>query len=370
MSASVPEEELRAAAARFRLPGPAAGIEPLGRGNIHATFLVSCGPGAGPRRFVLQRINREAFPEPELMMRALARVSEHLAARIPDPRRRLSLLPAEDGAPCWRDGRGEYWRAFVHIDGSVTRQRVDGPEAAREAARAFGAFLRVLRELPAEDFPVRAHFHDTPRRFLRLERAAAADPLGRAREAGPTLAAALKRKALAGTLAELFASGELPERIVHNDTKIDNVLFDAATGEALCVIDLDTLMPGLALYDFGDLARSAAPDAPEDDPDPARVALRPAVYEALARGFVEGAGELLTPAEKRHLARAPAVIAFELGSRFLTDFLEGDRYFRTERPAQNLERARVQLRLAALFAAEEPRMARFIAGLRAPRPAP
>jgi Ser/Thr protein kinase RdoA (MazF antagonist) len=227
---------------------------------------------------------------------------------------------------------------------------------AYEAARAFGTFQYLVSDL--EGGPLRETlpgFHDTPRRLAALEAAAKADRAGRAAEAAAELSQARSQAACAG----LLVSAGLPVRVTHNDTKINNVLFDAESGRGLCVIDLDTVMPGLMPFDFGDLVRTAVSPAAEDEPDLARVGVRLDVFEAIAQGWREGAGDALTDAEKALLPASGRVIAYELGLRFLTDYLDGDRYFKTRRPAHNLHRARVQLRLAAELAAREADLAYF-----------
>jgi Ser/Thr protein kinase RdoA (MazF antagonist) len=273
----------------------------------------------------------------------------------PEPERRgLRLVATRDGAAAHVDPHGETWRLVEWIERTRSVERAASAAEAHETARAFGAFLRQLQDLPGE----RLHetipgFHDTPARLATFERLLAEDRLGRAASVRPEIAALLDRRSLAGALAGRVAEGELAERPAHNDAKIANVLFDAASGEALCVVDLDTVMPGLSLHDFGDLVRSAVSDSDEDERDLAKVAVRRPVYEALARGFVEGAGAALAAAERALLVTGAEVIVYEQALRFLGDHLDGDRYYRISRPGQNLDRTRAQLALLASLEANE-----------------
>jgi Ser/Thr protein kinase RdoA (MazF antagonist) len=351
-----------AAARAFALPAPPARAAPLVRGRIHDSYVVTCDAPSGARRFVLQRINERVFAEPAALMENVARVTGHVyrmlaAAGAPDPHRRtLTLVPAHDGRPTARDDAGGWWRAYAFIEDSVPFRAPADVRQAREAARAFGEFQRLLADLPGPRLhETIADFHATPRRVEALEDAVRADPHGRASGIRDELAHVHRLRGLADALLSLHRAGELPERITHNDTKLDNVLFDARSGAALCVVDLDTVMPGLAAYDFGDLVRSCA--APrEDAADAANPRIDLALYEALLRGYLEGTGGLLTPAERDVLPVACQVIAFELGVRFLTDHVLGDVYFRTTRPGQNLTRARLQLALVDAFARERRAM--------------
>ena len=245
----------------------------------------------------------------------------------------------------------------IEREGASKRYRLTAPWQAAEAARAFGEFQRLLLDLPGarlrETIP---GFHDTRRRFEDFRRAITNDSRRRAAEARSEIAFALTREALAGVLLDLHARGEIPERITHNDTKLNNVMLDDATHEAVCVIDLDTVMPGLALYDFGDMVRSATNAAAEDERDLAKVAMRMPIYEALVSGYLAAAGGFLNAAERAHLAFAGKLVTFEIGLRFLTDFLEGDVYFKTHRPGHNLDRARNQFALVRSIEAQESAM--------------
>ena len=328
------------AAARFATDGPVRAVRPHSGGHIHASFIVE----TPTRRWLLQRLNTSVFPRPDLVMANVAAVTAHLAAR---GERTLTFVPARDGAPLAFDDDGTPWRMFEFIEGAVTRETARDEHDAASAAHAFGRFLRALADYAGpplhETIP---GFHDTAARVAALDRAIAADAAGRAAGARAAVdAIARHRDALTGAFARARALGDARLRIAHLDAKIANVLFDARSGDALCVVDLDTVMPGLSLHDFGDLVRSMVSPAAEDEPDPARVHADPARYAAILRGYLHGAGPVLGAAERARLPEGAEAMVFEQAVRFLTDHLEGDRYYRTARPGHNLERARAQLAL-------------------------
>jgi hypothetical protein len=345
-------EDAVAVAFRFALPGPLASLEPHTSGLINHSWLATCSAPGGPRRFFLQQINRHVFHHPDEVMENMVRVTRHVAARLAGEgigdveRRVLSLVPTLDGATHHVDRHGETWRLVPWVEGTRSTERAASAAEARETARAFGGFLAHLADLPGPPLhETILAFHDTPGRLATFERAVAADRVGRAAQCRVEIEALLDRRALASALTGPASRGEIPVRATHNDAKIANVLFDTATGEGLCVVDLDTVMPGVAPYDFGDLARSTVSDSEEDDPDLSHVRVRIPVFEALARGFVEGAGDALSPAERGLLVTGAEVIVYEQAIRFLGDHLDGDRYYRTTRPGHNLDRARNQIRL-------------------------
>jgi Ser/Thr protein kinase RdoA (MazF antagonist) len=341
-----------------------ADAAPLGRGHIHDSFLVHLGSGA---RIVLQRLNDRVFPDPVAVMQNVARVTEHLRARLiergdPEPDRHcLRLLPTRDGATHHTDEEGLVWRAYPFIERSRSLAAAEVPEQAQEAARAFGAFVRDLADLPPDSLhETIPRFHHLDSRLAALEDAAARDPLRRASAVGAELAAA--RAAHARIVDQLGAMPPLPRRVVHNDCKLDNVLFDADRDVALCVVDLDTVMPGNVLCDFGDLARTACSRAVEDERDLARVTFELDRFAALVRGYRRGAGSMLEPVEIAALPLAGPLLTLETGVRFLTDHLEGDTYFRVAREAHNLDRARVQLALLERMHAARDGMRRAVEG--------
>jgi aminoglycoside phosphotransferase (APT) family kinase protein len=363
-------DDAAAVLARFAVPGRLLSLEPHMSGLINHSWLARCDAPGGPHRYLLQQINRHVFHRPDEVMENMDRVTRHVASQlvragVPDAGRRvLSLVPTLDGASHHVDGAGETWRLVPWVEGTRSTERATTEGEARETARAFGRFLAQLQDLPGPPLhETIAGFHDTPARLAAFERAVAADRVSRAAGCRGETEALLDRRALASALALPAARGEIPVRPAHNDAKIANVLFDEATGEALCVVDLDTVMPGLSLHDFGDLARSAVSDSDEDERDLARVSVRVPVFAALAHGFVEGAGAALSSAERGLLVAGAEVIVYEQALRFLADHLDGDRYYRTSRPGHNLDRARSQLRLLESLEAVEPELRRIVAAL-------
>lgn len=345
------------AAAAFAIDGQFAGASPYGSGHINDSYCAVFQRNGTRSRYILQRINHHIFNNPVRLMENIERVTAHLAAQVSDHpdrgRRVLTLIPTKTGSPLHVDANGDYWRAYLFIDRASTYDSVQSAGQAFQSARAFGEFQRLLANLPAP----RLHdtipdFHYTPKRFAALEQAIAADVAGRAAQAGPEIEFALARKPLSKVLVE----AGLPERVTHNDTKINNVLLDDATGEGTCVIDLDTVMPGLAAYDFGDMVRTATCPAPEDETDLSKVYMQFPLFEALARGYLSSAAAFLTPEEKESLAVAGKLITFEIAIRFLTDYLSGDTYFKVHRQGHNLERSRSQFKLLESLEQQESQM--------------
>lgn len=362
MRPSFSQDDLRAVTAAFALPGAFLSGAPYGNGHINDTFAVQVrDAGGGGRRFILQRINHAIFTDVPRLMANIERVTTHLQAKFAgwpghDPRQEtLTLVPTRTGASFLHDAAGHFWRMYVFIEGARTLEVAEHPAQAREAARAFARFQRLLADLPpprlAETIP---GFHDTPRRFAALERSIAADRCNRAALAGPEIAFARAREALTPVVVAGLAAGTLPERITHNDTKINNVMLRTGDDCGQAVIDLDTVMPGSVLYDFGDQVRTTTCTGGEDERDLAQVRFRPELFEALVAGYLEEAGAFLTPGEVDLLAFCGRLITLEIGLRFLTDFLDGDVYFRTRYPEHNLVRTRTQFaRLRAMEAAAD-----------------
>ncbi|NLF39835.1 aminoglycoside phosphotransferase family protein [bacterium] len=348
-----PKHNLKEVTGAFDLPGAFAGAHPYGSGHINDTYLARIERNGTATPFIIQRINHLIFTEPEMMMDNIVRVSAHLArtqAAQPAPffRAALSLVPRRDGGCLYRDSAGNYWRVYHCIHGAHSHDVVQGTDHAYEAARAFGAFIVQLADLDgARLHDTIPYFHHTPHRFEQLEAAIATDVSNRAAAVKPEIAFAMARKPMTPVLLDLLAKGLMRECVTHNDTKINNVLMDDATNRAACVIDLDTVMPGLPLYDFGDCVRSTSMRAAEDETDISKVTIDLGIFEALARGFLEQTRDFLLPAEIEHLPFSARLITFEIGIRFLADYLNGDVYFKTHRPGQNLDRARTQFALVA-----------------------
>jgi Ser/Thr protein kinase RdoA (MazF antagonist) len=356
-------EDLRAVGAAFGIEGRFRGAEPVKTGHIHTTWVAVWERGGCVERFVHQRLNGHVFRDPEAVMRNLVRVSEHLGAAVAraglaEPeRRRLRVLRTREGELLHRDGADGPWRTVRFVEGARTRDVVEGPEQAREAARAFGAFAAALADLPPRALAVTIpDFHDLAKRLGKLEAAAGADPRGRLAAVCADVDAAFACADRLRAAPEWPALASLPRRVVHNDCKLNNLLLDERTGEGLCVIDLDTVMEGTVAFDFGELVRTATCSAPEDETRLERIAVDRGLYAALARGYREGA-PFLTPAEIEALPLAGPLMALENAVRFLSDHLEGDLYFRVHRAGQNLDRHRAQRTLAE----------RMLAGLDAAR---
>ena len=325
----------------FALLGAPISCESFGSGHINGTQLVVCEGGA---RYVLQHINTHVFREPEALMRNIELVTAHLRKRVSNPRGVLNLVQALDGKSFVVEN-GAYWRVYELVENSVCHQSADAA-LFYESAVAFGRFQNQLADFPAEQLTETIpHFHDTPVRFAAFQRAVAEDAAGVCRLVQREIDFVLSREAFTHTLTDLQSAGELPLRVTHNDTKINNVLFDAETNKALCVIDLDTVMPGLSVNDFGDAIRFGASTAAEDERDLSRVHFDLELYEAYIKGYLSTCGENLTKMEKAMLPVGAKMMTLECGMRFLADHLAGDVYFHVSRKGQNLDRARTQFRL-------------------------
>lgn len=328
--------------------GTIENIVPLGIGNINDSFLAE-----GKEKYVLQRINTDVFRDPSAVMKNLQLVCAHLEKKIRQEggnpyRESLQFLQNKtDGSLLYTDEDGSCWRMYRYVDDVVTLQSISSPEEAFRAAFAFGRFQSRLSDFDAthltETIP---DFHHTEKRWETFLTAVREDRAGRAKEVEDLIQKAHHLSYLAPRLTSLLESGALPVRVTHNDTKINNILFDKETGEGICVIDLDTVMPATALYDFGDMIRSGANATDEEDTDLSRVFLDMEYYEAFVRGFMAGTEGRLTKTETENLALSALVITFELAIRFLGDYLNGDVYFSIRTPRHNAERAANQLALA------------------------
>jgi hypothetical protein len=361
------EKQLQEVSKQFQIYGQILHAETCKIGHINETYTASYDQGGTRVRYIHQKINRNVFKNPTAVMRNLIRVSNHFRHKLETEgtkdltRRCLTVIPTRDGRPYYRDQQGEYWRTFVFIEGVETFEAVQSPSQAAAAGRAFGEFQRLLSDLPGE----RLHetipdFHHTRKRFAALLQAIQEDRLNRAASAKPEIAFALQHEKIVDVLLNAHAKGKIPERITHNDTKFNNVMMDVLTGKAMCVVDLDTVMPGLALYDFGDMVRTTTSPTLEDEPDLRKVRMQMPMFEALARGYLSSAGEFLTRVEKSHLAFAGKLISFNIGIRFLTDYLNGDTYFRVHRPGHNLDRCRTQFKLIESITEQEEAMQKFV----------
>jgi Ser/Thr protein kinase RdoA (MazF antagonist) len=332
----------------------------LHSGHIHDTYFVETDASA---RYVLQRVNHHVFKQPDVVMDNIRQATEHLLryfaangldAKVPE------LVAVQAGGYLHQDASGNFWRMFTYIPDTVSVEKVETPAQAFEVAQMFGRFVAALRDLPASRLPETIPgFHDAVRRRAAFADAAATGLPERRAAAAPEMAFFTARSPIADRLAGLLARGEVPLRIVHNDTKISNVLLDAATGRGVCAIDLDTVMPGTLLYDFGDMMRTFLSPAAEDETDLSQVRIRMDVFEALAQGYWAEVGGWITPAERENMLFGGQLMTYIMGIRFLTDYLQGDVYYKTHRPGQNLDRCRTQMRLLLLMEEQESEMQAF-----------
>ena len=335
----------------YGLPGTLAGIDRYGHGHINDTFCVHCRTEEGKdTSFILQGISRAAFPNHRELMENFAGITSYLRREIlaegGNPlRETLSLVKTRDGADYYTDPDGKAWRLMPFIENTECFQSAT-PELFEASGRTFGRFQYMLRDYPAETLhETIPDFHNTQRRFDRFVAAVEADRQNRAGGVARETQFILERKGDCGIALRAQREGKLPLRVTHNDTKLNNILFDRDSHEGICVIDLDTTMPGLSINDFGDSIRFGANHSPEDEQDLSRVNFDIRLYEVFTRGFLEGARGSLTSGELEYLPWGARLMTLECGIRFLTDYLEGDRYFRVSRPQQNLDRARTQLKL-------------------------
>lgn len=345
---------MQKAATQFQLDGNPKTCTPYGNGHINETYRIITDTD---RWYILQSINRHVFADVPALMENIARVTRYIAAKDPDPRHVLTLVRAKDGTDFWQDDAGEAWRVYDFITGSICLDRAENTSDFMQSGVAFGHFQRQLAEFPAETLhETIPHFHDTSNRYALLRAAAEANAASRVAQVQQELDFALAREAEADMMVAMSRDGTLPLRVTHNDTKLNNVMLDVQTRKPLCVIDLDTVMPGLAGNDFGDSIRFGASTAAEDETNLDRVQMSLPLYEAYTRGFLGACGSSLTEAEIQTLPLGAKLMTLECGVRFLIDYLAGDVYFRTSRPEQNLDRCRTQFKLVQDMEAKWDRM--------------
>ncbi len=351
----------------YDYPAALLGAVRYGQGHINDTFCVLCQPQEGDAiRFILQGLSSAAFPHPEELMENFIGITSYLRDKVVaaggDPMREtLSLVKTRDGRDFFTDENGKVWRMTPFIENTDCFQSAT-PELFEASARAFGRFQYMLQGYPAETLhETIVNFHNTEDRFRKFEAALAADKLDRAKDVQPEIQFVLDRKADCSVALQALREGRLPLRVTHNDTKLNNILIDRASGEGICVIDLDTTMPGLSINDFGDSIRFGANHSKEDEKDLTKVNFDIELYEAYARGFLEGAQGSLTPAELEYLPWGARLMTLECGIRFLTDYLDGDHYFRIHYPEQNLDRTRTQFKLVKDMEEQFEAMAAVIA---------
>ncbi len=335
-------------------------------GHINNTYMAEYERLDGKRRrYILQRINENVFKEPLAVMRNVEAVTRHINWKVLRVKKdlggqTLNIYPARGGRSYAVGEDGGIWRCYNFIENCHTYDVVENTRQAYQAAKAFGSFQDLVSDMPMEDIEETIpDFHNTPKRYARLMEVVAADPKGRLKEVQAEVDFIREREGICNKLMSLVASGELPLRVTHNDTKLNNVMMDAESDEAVCVIDLDTVMPGLSLYDFGDLVRTATSQAEEDEVDLSKVTMRMPMFEALAEGYVDGC-DCLTELETENLVTGGKLMTLEVGIRFLTDYLEGDVYFKVDRDGHNLDRCRTQLKLVECIEEKEEEMEDFV----------
>lgn len=340
------------AIANFRFEGVLVDERPYGSGHINDTYLLTFEIAEmGQIKVILQRMNKDIFKEPVELMENILNVTSYLRERIiengGDPEREtLNVIQTVDGKPYFVDSSGEYWRAYKFITDATSYDQVESPDDFYQSAVSFGNFQRLLAEYPAETLHETIKgFHDTRARFQVFKKAVEDDVCQRAASVQEEIEFVLQREDTANFFAELLDKKEIPLRVTHNDTKLNNIMIDNKTGKGICVIDLDTVMPGLAMHDFGDSIRFGASTAAEDEQDLSKVSCDMDLYDVYAKGFIEGCGGKLTEREIDLMPMGARAMTFECGMRFLTDYLQGDTYFKIHRENQNLDRCRTQFKL-------------------------
>lgn len=335
----------------FAFPGTMLECIPFGNGHINDTFRLTYDTEAGQKRFILQKMNKSIFTKPVELMENISGVTAWLRKKVQEnggdvEREALSLINGNDGKPYYVDSTGEYWRVYFFIEGTTSYDQVECDNDFYQSAVAFGKFQGLLADYPAETLhETIVNFHNTVDRFHKFQAVLQADVCGRAKDVQEEIQFVLERESLAHVLCDLQEKGELPLRVTHNDTKLNNILIDNETGNAICAVDLDTVMPGLAVNDFGDAIRFGASTAAEDEQDLSKVSCDLHLYEVFTKGFIEGCGGALTEKELEMLPMGAIMMTFECGMRFLTDYLDGDNYFKIHREGHNLDRCRTQFTL-------------------------
>jgi len=359
------DRNMREIASQFQLGGKIADLSPYGSGHINDTFLSRVDTDTGQSKYVHQRINENVFKEPPKVMDNIERVTGHLRSKIIDAggdplRQTLNLVPTVDGTTFCRDSEGGYWRTYLFIQGARTYDVVESPGQVYSAAKAFAEFQEMVSDLPGRLHETIPDFHNTRWRFQQFSEALEADVENRAASVAKEIEFVLARQADASVLVNLLEQGKTPERITHNDTKLNNVMIDDQTGQGICVIDLDTVMPGLPMYDFGDSVRIGTNPAAEDETDLSKVSMDLDMFDRLAAGYLAAAKDFLLPIEIEHLAFSARLMTYEQCIRFLADYLAGDTYYKIHRPKHNLDRCRTQLQMVLDMEQKADRMEEIV----------
>ena len=345
------------AAYAFCMNGAPIGCMPIGNGHINSTLKVETDTGA---EYVLQKINKYVFKDPVSLMKNAGTITDFIRQRVTDPRLALHFITTHDGKFYHEDERGQFWRMYDFVGGFC----LEAPECEEDfyqSALAFGRFQQLLSDFPAETLTETIpEFHNTVDRYRQFKESVAADAMGRLAGVKADVEFLLEREERGTVLQRMRESGELPLRVTHNDTKLNNVLLDKKTRKSLCVLDLDTVMPGLSVHDFGDSIRFGAATAAEDERDVSKMSMDLHLFEVYTRGFLEEA-VTLNDVEVRMLPMGAYVMALEVATRFLKDYLDGDRYFKVDYPDHNLVRARTQIALVADMERKMADMERIVA---------
>ncbi|WP_435894484.1 phosphotransferase enzyme family protein [Oceaniferula spumae] len=341
---------------------------PYGSGHINDTYCAYYDQAGQRVRYIHQRLSTEAFKKPIELMENVGRVTEHSLKQLledgnPEARRRtLTCVPSVNGTPHAIDAKGNCWRTYPFIERARTYDTIESEAQATEAARAFGEFQKLAATMPGEPLhETIPGFHNTKQRFEHLVTAIEADTENRANDVQKEIDWFMARQSEGSKVVDMLEAGEIPLRVTHNDTKLNNVMLDDVTGEGVCVIDLDTTMPGSAVYDFGDMVRTATSPVAEDEVDTSKITMRMHMFEALVKGYLASAGSFLTDKERSLLAFSGKLLTMECGTRFLTDYLKGDVYFKIHRDGHNLDRTRSQIALAESIEAQMPEMEALVA---------
>lgn len=335
----------------FQFQGACVECIPYGSGHINDTFRITCEDNGTTRRYILQRMNKNIFLNPEELMENVVGVTSWLNKKIQEnggnpERETLNIVPTKDEKAFYVDEDGEYWRAYLFIEGATTYDLVQNKEDFYQSAVAFGHFQGLLADYPAETLhETIVNFHNTVDRFAKFKKAVEEDACGRVKDVQEEINFVLEREKLAHILCDMQAEKKIPLRVTHNDTKLNNIMIDDETRKAICVIDLDTVMPGLAVNDFGDSIRFGASTGEEDERDLSKVSCSMELFDLYTKGFIEGCNGSLTKEELDMLPIGAMTMTYECGMRFLTDYLEGDHYFKVHREGHNLDRCRTQFKL-------------------------
>lgn len=346
--------KIKEAIDNFQLDGNVLEVKPFGNGHINDTFLLRVEKKDGSvKKIILQRMNHDVFKNPVELMENILNVTSYLSKKIiaaggDSERETLNVIPDQKNLPYYKDSNGNYWRCYKFIEDAICYETVEKPEDFYNSAVAFGNFQRMLADYPADTLHETIKgFHDTKARLERFKQVVKEDKLGLAASVQKEIKFVLSREKDAEVLGQMQKIGDLPLRVTHNDTKLNNIMMDKMTGNAICVIDLDTVMPGLAVNDFGDSIRFGASTGAEDEQDLDKIKCDLELFELYTKGFIKGCSGSLTSTELVMLPMGAKVMTFECGMRFLTDYLEGDVYFRIHRASQNLDRCRTQFKLVS-----------------------